>query len=183
MLVKGSVFKDLSGFSENNYFGDSVWEFFGKASVSGYKLEAIPFPLVRKNRLHQRQNTFPRFVHPHPYLSNVPEQFKDIFNFVQASRFFHDPSPDGSFIEGFVNRPQVFIDNYWESKPWKFFLPLANNTRKFFKLPIYQYPHVTTLTEAIRAFQTIHQSFFWSLVVQLKYIKRIFNVQNKARKK
>jgi glycosyltransferase involved in cell wall biosynthesis len=172
MFVKKSVFKDLSGFSENNYMGDSVWEFFAKASVSGCKLETIALPLIQKETIPRMEAQSPRFVHHHPYLKQIAPPFHDLFNFVQASRFFHDPAPDGSFTEGFVNRPQGYVDEYWNSKPWRLLLPVVNHARKLLGLPCYLHPRVTTLTEALNAVQTIHQSILWNIIVQLQKIRR-----------
>jgi glycosyltransferase involved in cell wall biosynthesis len=172
MFVKNSVFKNLSGFSENNYMGDSIWEFFAKASVSGCKMETISLPLIQKENIPRQGIQSPRFVHHHPYLNEIAPPFHDLFNFLQASRFFHDPAPDGSFTEGFVNRPQGFVDEYWNSRPWRLLLPLLNYTRKHLGLPCYLHPRVTTLTEALNAVQTIHQSILWNIIVQLQKIRR-----------
>ena len=173
MLVKKSVFNELSGFSEHHYAGDPLWEFYAKASTSGYKIKTNPVPLLRKELTKQMRFVSPKFIRQHPYLSGLPPQYHELFNFVQASRFFHDPAPDGSFTEGFVNRPQEFVDEYWNSKPWRYILPITNFTRKLFKLPEYRYPRVTTLTEALNAVRPINESFLWNIAVQVIKFRRI----------
>lgn len=161
-LVKREVFKQLNGFREN-LLEDYVWDFYARASLNSYSIESLPLPLARVSRRPKSDGRIGAFVYEHPYLEQVPDKFRDLFHSLQATRFFHDPSPDGTFESGFVNRPQVFVDEYWNSKLWRLFLKAGNPVRRSVGLPALSPPRVRTLTESIRAVGQVQDSVFWNV--------------------
>lgn len=171
-LIKESIWKKLEGFQKQDYGKNSFNDFLIRAILKGYHLETIPLPLMLEKESDQPINSSQKFLFPHPFSNNLPPEFQDLFYFIQATRFFHDPAPDGTFTSGFINRPQGFSDELWSSKGWKVYLSIANRARKFLGLPEYEYPYVTTLTEALRAVDTIHQSLFWNLLAPFIRLRR-----------
>lgn len=173
-LIKKSVWIKLEGFQKQDYGKNPLNDFLTRAILKGYHLESIPLPLLLEKESDQPINDSQKFLFPHPFSDHLPKEFHDLFYFIQASRFFHDPAPDGTFTSGFVNRPQGFSDELWSSKSWKAYLSLANRIRKFLGLPAHEYPYVTTLTEALKAVDTIHQSLFWNLTAPFVRLRRWF---------
>lgn len=172
-FIRRSAWEKIGGISPTEYGRDHFYEFLLKAIHAGLKLETIPLPLFRANDDDTTARKGSKFLHPHPYITTqAPAEIHDLLYFLQASRFFHDPAPDGSFTHGFANRPQVFVDELWSSRPWKVFFPWANRIRKVLGMPLYIYPHVTTLTEALKAVDVIHQSFYWNFVTPIIRIRR-----------
>lgn len=180
-FIKRAIWEKIDGFPKQNYGNDPFYDFFMHAILQGFQLETIPLPLIIEKKAEKSTINHQKFLYPHPFSNNLPIEFHDLLYFVQASRFFHDPAPDGTFTPGFVNRPQQFTDELWSSKPWKAYLPIANRIRRLLDLPMYRYPHVTTLTEALRAVDTIHKSLFWNLVNPIICIRRWF-LSRKARR-
>ena len=171
-LVRSDVFNKLDGFSTGKSNVDFFWDFYSKACLNLYRIESIPIPLGKLVKLETSDNQIGQFVYDHNYLKDIPPKFHELFHFIQASRFFHDPAPDGTFEEGFVNRPQAFVDKYWNSRMWKFYLPWGNKIRKFFNLPEYEYPRVRTLTEALRGINKVNESLFWNIIFPILKMRR-----------
>lgn len=175
-LVRTDVFKRLGGLSAEGMNGDYLWDFYLRASLESYIIESVTVPLGKiryEKEENITENYSGKFIYNHRYLDRIPVRFHEMFHFIQATRFFHDPSPDGSFEEGFVNRPQVFVDEFWNSRLWKIYLPWGNRINKLLKLPEYVHPKVKTLTEAIREVRKVNESYFWSLSFPILKIIRM----------
>jgi len=173
LFIRKTVWEQAGGFPEKVYGRDYLFEFLKALSAQGARMETIPFPLFLLKNEGKRSESSEKFLYPHIYTKNLPQEFHEFLYFIQASRFFHDPSPDGSFTPGFVNRPQAFVDQYWGSRPWKIYTSMANRILGYFKASQYQYPHVNSLTEALRAVEDVQQSFFWNLIMPFLKLRRI----------
>lgn len=180
-LVKSEVFKKLGGFSDQTNGKDPYWDFFSRAILEGNSLETIPLPQCTIINVNSQgiDSCLGTFDYLSPYLKDLPEKFHDLFHLIQATRFFHDPAPDGTFEDGFVNRPQAYVDRYWNSRIWKFYFPIENKIRKFLKQNPFEYPRVRTLTEALRVEHKIHQTLFWNISTPIKSALKI--ILNKIR--
>lgn len=172
IFIRKTAWAKTGGFPPPAYGQDPVYIFLTMAISAGFRLQTIPDPIFLDRTDHTLDTKKEKFLHPHPAILHAPAEFHDLLYFIQASRFFHDPAPDGSFTRGFINRPQVFVDELWGSRAWKFFLPLANRIRQLMGLSPYVHPKVATLTEALSAADTIQQSLYWNIIAPIMKTRR-----------
>jgi len=177
IFIRKTAWAKMGGFPAPTYGQDALYIFLTMALSAGLRLETIPDPIFLDRTDQILDTKKEKFLHPHPAMLHAPAEFHDLLYFIQASRFFHDPAPDGSFTRGFINRPQVFVDELWGSRAWTLFLPLTNRIRKLLVLSPYVYPKVATLTEALAATDTIQQSLYWNLITPFMKARRWFRAR------